>query len=312
MKNAVHRARLAALTASSVPLRSADQGIRQRAAITARLLVLAVAALCAPASVWATSYADATAGALAGCVGGEGHADSGSVSALTLASFSGTGDTSTCHPLDPRVGLSLSAGGVAAANLRTGELTAYGQASGAADPNSVTQLVAGYGSATFGDTITVWGPSSSFSTTATIGLHIEGSIQGYGWVFATLGVGSAQRFRCIQTYGCSVGGATSIPPGPFSFDVTFDAPVSSSSPTLSFWAGMSANAINEGIADASSTATLSIRLPPGYSFTSGSGVLLVSEPSLLSLLATGALGFALYRGSASSLSSRSSRRSVSA
>jgi hypothetical protein len=75
---------------------------------------------------------------------------------------------------------------------------------------------------------------------------------------------------------------------------------------------MSANAINEGIADASSTATLSIRLPAGYSFTSGSGVLLVPEPPPLALLATGVLGSAFYCCAASGLSSRSRRRSVSA
>jgi hypothetical protein len=267
--------------------------------------------LCAPAGAGATSFADASAGALAGCIGADGYADSGSVSALAIASFSGTGDTSTCHPLDPRFGLSVVAGGVAAANLRTGELAVYGEASGASDPNAVAQLVAGYGTASFGDTITVSGPSSSFSTIATIGLHVEGSFQGYAWVFASLTVGSVNRSLCIQTYGCSIS-ATSIPPGPFSFDIMVDAPVSSSSPTLSLRAGMSANAINEGIADASSTATLSIRLPAGYSFTSGSGVLLVPEPPPLALLATGVLGSAFYCCAASGLSSRSRRRSVSA
>jgi hypothetical protein len=236
-----------------------------------------------PLSAWAQAHARTTADA--GCVGVESSQENDPAFALTLANFSGTGTEETCPPSDPRVGLALFSAGVSAADLRVGQLSVYGEATGAPAPDSYDHLVAGYGMATIQDTITVSGPSPTFSTQATISLHVEGDIQGYGWVFATIVVGgSLQRFSCVHTYpfGCTVGGPL-IPAGPFSFDLTLDAPVSSSSPTLGLYTGMSANAINAGVADASSTATLSIQLPAGYSYTSGSGVLLVPEPSTFSL-----------------------------
>lgn len=245
----------------------------------------------------AFAYANSVAGAR--CLGSDTYGYSDPQFALTLASIAGTpSDPMTCNPIDPVFGKSVFAGAVAAADLRTGEISVSGEANGGGDPFSynpttVTILASGSGIGHLVDVVTVVGGSGSFSFNAQVVLHVEGTLTGYSMSASSLVVGGNQVSQCVGTYLTSCHPVSAE--GPFSYDLVLNVPVSNGNPIFDFTAALTASGVNDGVADASSTASLSIILPAGFSFTSESGVLLVPEPAQVSLLATVGLGLAILR-----------------
>lgn len=208
--------------------------------------------------------------------------------ALTLASASG-GFDGICSGFN-YPGYAGFAGSVASASLRRGEMSAYALASGGPISGASIRLSVAVGGARLIDTLTIVGPTSSFSTTVRVGLRVDGNLAGMSGSFGSLTIGGVQRFGCFSTLQSATTCSSYVAAGPFAYDVFFDVPVSSTSPSFYFTANLNASAVEDGEADASSTAALYLQLPAGYSFTSDSGILLVAEPSVLALLGAGLAG----------------------
>jgi hypothetical protein len=272
------------------PLRAREEPVVVSRLVLGVALVL-VASI--PRSAWAAAAVYGGAGAQ--CAGGsEGFNESGPYSALGLATVSGTVDAEQCFidPEHPANGLSLSAGATAFASLYTGELSVVAIANGAGSlPLEPPLWTQGDGTAVLNDVVIVSAFEDPFSTIAGLVLRVEGTITGFGHVAAYLIRAPSETRGCVSTIppgcaclpsdqGCTPGVTT---PGPFSFELRLGAPVSSASPSFPLQASLVATAVHEGLADAGSTATLSIELPDGYTFTSESGVLLAPEPSATSL-----------------------------
>jgi hypothetical protein len=255
------------------------------------------AALClgaAPALAFSEVYAYANA--TAGCAQDsyQEYQDTAPFSdALVLASASGAFD-GICSGFN-YPGYTGFAGSVASASLRRGELSAYALASGGPIAGASIRLSVAVGGGRLRDTVTILGPTASFSTTVRVGLRVDGNLAGMSASFGSLVIGGVQRIGCFSTDQSATTCSSYVAPGPFAYDVFFDVPVSSTSPSFLFTMNLNASAVEDGEADASSTAALYLQLPAGYSFTSDSGLLLVAEPSVLALFGAGLAGTAIAR-----------------
>jgi len=254
------------------------------------LIAFAGVSLPNAASAYSESFAWAQAGVF--CVTSdpswyESDSQTTGADAFAVATASGTIDPATCQGYGAYSG---GGSGIAIASLRRGEMSVGATATGGGPPTS--QLSFGTGATTLRDEVTVLGPFAPFSFLAQVGLHVDGTFSGNSTVHAHLQIGSLVNDTCVSTWETY---CTIVSPGPFSFDLIANVPVSTGSPTFLLYAGLSAGSQNDGFADASHTGALSITLLPGFTFTSDSGVLLTPEPSLGALMGGAAMSLAAAR-----------------
>jgi hypothetical protein len=209
---------------------------------------------------------------------------SGPEYAIRFASVTGPADQEACPAPHPAFGLTYVSGTAAAANLRTGDLSAVSEVTGAGSVSPLESALANAsGDGRLFDLVTIHGPEPTFATQIPLKLHVEGELSGWAGVHATLQADplGPPPFQsadgCAGTYAQSCSNV--VGEAPFSFDLLLNVPVSTANPTFSVFVGLNASAVNAGKADAGSTATLTIELPDGFTFTSASGVLLAPEPS---------------------------------
>lgn len=211
------------------------------------------------------------------------------------ATVVGTGTSQT--PTGPIVS-SVFANASALANLGTGQLHAFARADG---PSTATAK------ASFFDLLTLIPPGgfldSSFQIA--INLTVDSVLSGNSSVADQLQVSSLINSKNL--FGSLCSGSITGCSGNTSLSATVD--VLTGNPTVFIQSFLTVNADNcrngfpncsanlQGIADAGHTAQISLQLPPGFAFTSDSGVFLteVPEPNTALLLASGLLGAAGIR-----------------
>lgn len=199
--------------------------------------------------------------------------------------FDGTGLASSVAPTATTLG-SCTLGPVdamadASALLGTGQLHIYATASGQASA---------FASASMADTLTLNPPGGFVNATfpVTFTMTLSGTLTGNSQASATLSATSTVATQksvltlCsggLVAVGCGSGNQVSV-----TVDVLTTAPVVGFSELLN---GYGRNCVSSyqdcyptllGTADYAHTAQLSIQLPPGFTFTSGSGVLLTQVP----------------------------------
>ena len=207
----------------------------------------------------------------------------------------GTGTSQT--PAGPIVS-SVFANATAIANLGTGQLHAFARADG---PSIATAK------AIFYDLLTLipQGGFADASFPVTFNLTVDSVLSGNALVTDQLQVSSLLNSKNVLGSLCS--GSITGCFGNTTLTATVD--VLTSNPIVSVQSFLSVNADNcrngfpncstdlHGLADAGHTAQISLQLPPGFTFTSDSGVFLtqVPEPSTVLLLTSGLLAIAATR-----------------
>lgn len=206
------------------------------------------------------------------------------------------------QPSDPNY--NSSSYGQASADMTAGTMRAFSIVNVLQSPGSNQCPIGGpLATAKLDDTITVMGPSGTVNVTVTVsvdGSFVNAPIMGLGctadfvYIGLATGMGATQKSQQATIIRNQVndGGPTysTMGPvvGPTDAGVTNDTPVFDVSMTSSFTVGTptaiiaSVGVAAEGSAattatvDFGSTGRLSISLPPGYTYTSASGVLLSS------------------------------------
>jgi hypothetical protein len=157
------------------------------------------------------------------------------------------------------------------------------------------------------DVLTIHGPTPVFATTAGIHLTVEGETSDFSFAEAYIslldgglltGPPSLLKVQCKGLFGSCTDGTE----GPFAFDMLMNVRVSSADPSFPIRVGILAGASNNGTSDILGSGQLAIVLPPGFTFTSASGVLLsgpspapVPEPASALLVAVGMAAMAIRR-----------------
>jgi hypothetical protein len=196
-----------------------------------------------------------------------------------------------------------SAEAMSAANLATGQLRAYALA---ADAPGTPNGASAYAFAYFVDTLTIIPPgaATTFSDVATLYLTIDGTVAGYGAISGQIGASNAVTSFGPIVQGCNYPAAgtpqTPVDQSACNIAMQVQVPFSSADPSFTFKLLLAANGIGYdlGEADAFNTAQAGVILPPGYTFTSASGVFLTQqgestpEPASVVLLSMGLMALA--------------------